>query len=208
MGQKINPYGYRLGAFYPWKSRWFINDKDYQIRLLEDIEIRKFLLEYLKGAGIADVEIERTIERVSVRVSVGRPGVVIGRGGTNLERLQKMLMKKLKMADPGKLKIEIVEVEKPNLSARIVAVSITEQLVKRMPHRRVISRTLDRVMESGAKGIKVMLSGRIGGAEIGRSEKYSRGTVPLQTMRSQVDYAQIPALTKFGYIGVKVWIHK
>lgn len=208
MGQKTHPYGYRVGYFYPWKSRWYAEGGTYSDYLIEDVKTRKFLLNHLKAAGITQVEIERTIDQVNIKIHVSRPGVVIGRGGASLELLQKLLMKRLKINDPGKLKLEIFEVEKPHLFARIVAESISDQLLKRLPHRRVVSRMIDRVMESGAKGVKIQLSGRIAGAEISRTEKYGRGTVPSQTLRSEIDYAVAPALTKSGYVGVKVWIHK
>jgi small subunit ribosomal protein S3 len=208
MGQKTHPYSFRLGSYYTWKSRWFASGKEYRQYLLEDIKIRRLLTRQLKGAGLTKVEIERTIDHVNIQIHVARPGVVIGRGGSNLEALQKSLMGLLDISEPEKLKLEVFEVEKPTLSARVMAESISDQLVKRLRHRRVVAKAMDRAMEGGAKGVKVQLSGRIAGAEIGRTEKYSRGTVPLQTLRSRIDYAQTPALTKSGYIGVKVWIHK
>jgi small subunit ribosomal protein S3 len=207
MGQKVHPYAHRLGHFYPWKSRWFSKGPLYRQYLIDDLNVREFLMRNLKVAGVTQVEIERTIDHIAIKIHVCRPGVVIGRGGVNLEMVQKKLMKLMGVSDPGKLKLDILEVERPYLSARVVAVSIADQLIKRMPHRRVVSRAIDRVMESGAKGVKIELSGRIAGAEISRTEKYGRGTVPLQTLRSRIDYAQIPALTKSGYVGVKVWIH-
>lgn len=208
MGQKTHPYLFRLGSYYTWKSRWFASGKDYRQYLLEDIKIRRLLTRQLKGAGLTKVEIERTIDQVNVQIHVARPGVVIGRGGSNLEALQKGLMGLLDISKREKLKLEVFEVEKPALSARVIAESISDQLVKRLRHRRVVAKAMDRAMEGGAKGVKVQLSGRIAGAEIGRTEKYSRGTIPLQTLRSRIDYAQFPALTKSGYVGVKVWIHR
>ncbi len=208
MGQKVHPYGFRLGSHYPWKSRWFSdNDRQYQDQLIEDVKIRRLLKDNLGGAGLTKVDIERTIDQINIKVHVSRPGVVIGRGGSNLEMLQKTLMEKFDISDPGKIKLEIFEVEKPSTAARIVAESISDQLVRRFPHRRVVSRALERVMDGGAKGVRIQLAGRIGGTEISRTEKYSRGTVPLQTLRAEVDYADVPALTKSGYVGVKVWIH-
>ncbi|MFC1727532.1 30S ribosomal protein S3 [Patescibacteria group bacterium] len=210
MGRKVNPIGFRLGYWQTWKSRWFARKPaQYRENLLEDLKIRKFLMNRLKLAGIVEVRIERFINKMTVTLFVSRPGVVIGRGGTNLELLKKDLFGLVSLSEPEKnLKIDVVEVKNPELSAQLVAVRIAEQLERRFPHRRVISKTLERVMMSGAIGVKIFLSGRIAGAEISRTEKYSQGKVPLQTLRAKIDYAQIPALTKFGYIGVKVWIYK
>ena len=208
MGQKTHPYSFRLGSYYPWQSRWFAGGEDYRRYLFEDFKIRRLLNKELKRAGLTKVEIERTIDQVSIQIHVARPGVVIGRGGSNLEALQKNLMELLGINEPEKLKLEVFEVEKPAISARVIAESVSDQLVRRLRHRQVVGKAIDRAMEAGARGVKIQLSGRIAGAEIGRTEKYSRGTVPLQTLRSRIDYAQVPALTKFGYVGIKVWIHR
>ncbi len=206
MGQKINPYGLRLGKFYTWKSRWFVDDGSYQKLFLEDVKLRRFLMEKLRSAGIFKVDIERFSKTIKIILYVSRPGVVIGRGGANLEELKKIITQKL---DP-KLKIElkIEEVKDPDINAQLVLENIINQLQRRMPHRRVVNQTIERVMNSGAKGIKVVLAGRIAGAEISRTEKYNQGRVPLSTLRADIDYAERPALTKSGYIGVKVWIYK
>ena len=167
----------------------------------------------LKIAGIVQVQIDRAINKMKIILSVSRPGVVIGRGGTGLEALKKELAKMVSITSPEKnLEIEAVEVKNPDLSAQLVAVRIGEQLEKRMPYRRVMVKTVEKVMSSGAKGIKIVLSGRIAGAEIGRTEKFGdrgkAGTVPSQTLRADIDYAQVPSLTRSGYIGVKVWIYR
>ncbi len=222
MGQKIHPKGFRIGTTFTWSSRWFASDKEYKHMLLSDITLRKALYEKLKHAGLAQVDLERSINKTKVTLHVSRPGVVIGRGGSGLEELKKYIesffakeasKKKRASGTPGesnKMKIELsVEpIKEPNLNAYLVAVNIADQLAKRMPHKRVCLSALDRIMGSGAKGAKILLAGRIAGAEIARREKYQQGSVPLSTIREEVDYASIPSLTKSGYIGVKVWICK
>lgn len=212
MGQKINPIGFRIGFFLPWKSRWFADNAKYKDYLLEDIRIREALMEKLKLAGITSVEIERLPKNLVITMTVSRPGVVIGRGGTGLEDLKKYILKIIKNVRGGDIKdlkidLQVNDLKNPELSAQLVAVRIVSDLERRMPHRRVITRTIDRVMQSGAKGIKIVLSGRIGGADISRVEKYQMGSVPTQTLREEIDYAQMPALLKKGYVGVKVFIH-
>lgn len=210
MGQKVNPFGFRLSQIKNWQSRWFASEpKKYRQNLLEDIKIRKFLMKKLKLAGIVSVQIERSINKMKVILYVSRPGVVIGRGGATLEQLKKELCQMVSILQPEKnLEIEPVEVKNPELSAQLVATRIAEQLERRFPHRRVMAKTIERVMGAGAKGIKITLSGRIAGAEIARTEKFAEGKVPLQTLRAKIDYAQVPALTKSGYIGIKVWIYR
>lgn len=214
MGQKINPYGFRLGPLYTWKSRWFAEKKQYRKFLLEDAKIRRALMEKLKPAGIAKVEIARSINKIDVTLYVARPGVAIGRGGTGMDDIKKFLLKLLKI-DSRSLKkgavnmeIRIEPVKEPQLNAYLVAFTVVDQLIKRIPHRRVVNQTLEKVMAAGAKGVKIVLAGRIAGAEISRKERYFRGTIPLSTIKEDIDYAEIPALTKSGYIGVKVWICK
>lgn len=212
MGQKVNPIGFRLGNLYTWSSRWFAEDKKYQNLLLEDIKIRKNLMEKLKIAGIAKVQIERSINKIDITVHVARPGVVIGRGGTGIEQLKKLVedllgIKKDDKNNP-KLDIKVEPVKEPNLNAYLVATNIADQLAKRMQHRRLINQTIEKVMAAGAKGIRVKLSGRIGGAEISRREKFQSGKLPLNTIRANIDFTAVPSLTKSGYIGVKVWICK
>lgn len=211
MGQKVNPKLLRLGPVYNWSSRWF-DDKRYKEVLLEDFKLRKALNERLKNAGVSDIEIERSINSLKLTVYVSRPGMVIGRGGSGLEELKQFLYKVLNInknaKSAPKLDLRIEPVKEPNLDAFLVAKNIVDQLARRMPHRRIMVQTVERVMEAGAKGVRIVLAGRIGGAEIGRTEKMQRGTVPLSTIREHIVFSSIPALTKKGYIGVKVWINK
>ncbi|MBI3397461.1 30S ribosomal protein S3 [Candidatus Woesebacteria bacterium] len=213
MGQKINPIGARVGTFLPWKSRWFASDESLKSNLIEDIKIRRALIERLKLAGINDVEIERLPKSLVITLTVARPGVVIGRGGTGIEELKKFILKLLgelrkKSIKDFKIDLRVNEVKNPDLSAYLVAIRIASEMERRIPHRRVVTKTIERVMASGALGVKVVLAGRIEGAEISRVEKYREGAVPTQTLRETIDYAQVPALLKRGYVGVKVWIHK
>lgn len=213
MGQKVNPIGFRTGVFLPWKSRWFAETGKYKDYLIEDIKIRRVLMEKLKLAGIISVEIERLPKSLVIIMTVSRPGVVIGRGGTGLEDVKKQILEIIQKIRGEKVKdlkidLQVNDIKNPEISAHLVAIRIVGELERRMPHRRVITRTMDRVMQSGADGVKIILSGRIGGAEISRVEKYHLGSVPTQTLRANIDYAQIPALLKKGYVGVKVYIHK
>ncbi len=210
MGQKVNPVGFRLPLSLDWQSRWFSDNKRrYRQNLLEDVKIREFLLEKLKLAGIVRAQIDRLANKMRITVFVSRPGAVIGRGGSGLELLKKELIKRVSLLSPEKnLDLDVVEIKNPELSAHLVSLRVAEQLEKRMPYRRVIGKTIERIMGSGAQGVKIVLSGRIGGSEIGRREKFHQGKVPLQTLRADIDYSQYPAFTKSGYIGVKVWIYK
>ena len=191
MGQKINPTGFRIGTFMPWKSRWFVDDTRYKDYLLEDITIRKALMGKLKLAGITRVEIERLPKSMVIVLIVSRPGVVIGRGGSGLEDVKKFILNTLqavrgKKITDIKIDLQVNEVKNPELSAYLVASRIVSELERRIPHRRVVAKTIERVMQSGALGVKIILSGRIGGAEIGRTEKYHQGSVPSQTMRENI----------------------
>jgi len=212
MGQKVNPHLIRLKTVHDWSSRWF-SEKNYKETVLEDYALRKLLMERLKQAGISEVEIERSINNVRIIVYVARPGIVIGRGGSGIEDLKKSLQRFfIKQGKTGKLMprfdLRVEQVKDPNLNAFLVAKSISEGLVRRLSFKRVLVQTADKVMNSGALGVRVVLSGRIGGSEIGRREKIQAGTVPLSTIRANIDYADYPALTKKGYIGVKVWINR
>lgn len=208
MGQKINPVGFRLGSSATWDSRWFAPIDKYKQFLLEDIKLRELLMKKLRPAGISKIEIERAAGKVKVIIYVSRPGILIGRGGTGLTDLKKFLQKELRIKDANGLEIVPMDIKMPDLSAYLVAQSIAEQLIRRMPAARVMNQALDRVMRAGAKGVKVVLSGRIGGAEIARRESKFAGSIPLHTLRTDVDFASYPALTKSGYVGVKVWINK
>jgi len=210
MGQKVNPFGFRLKVSKQWKSRWFARKPEqYRKNILEDHKIRRYLMDKLALAGIVEVRIARFINKMKITLAVSRPGVVIGRGGSGLELLKQELIKMVSLPEPEKnLEIDVEEVKEPELSARLVAVRVVQQLEKRMPYRRVANKAVERVMSAGAKGVKIALAGRVGGTEIGRTETFKKGAVPLQTLRADIDYAQVPALTRFGYVGVKVWIHK
>ncbi|OGG15066.1 30S ribosomal protein S3 [Candidatus Gottesmanbacteria bacterium RIFCSPHIGHO2_01_FULL_39_10] len=214
MGQKINPKNFRIGPLYTWDSRWFADEKNYRKFLLEDVKIRLALLEKLKPAGITLVEIERSINKMDITLHVARPGVVIGRGGQGMDEIKKFIQaiiakyRKIGTKSILKLDIKVKPVKEPNLNAYFMASQIADQLAKRMSHKRVIKQSLERVMTAGARGVKILLAGRIGGAEISRREKYTVGTIPLSTIRENIEYAEIPSLTKSGYIGVKVWICK
>lgn len=213
MSQKVNPTGIRIGSFLPWKSRWFADEGNFKDFLVEDIKIRKKLFEKLKLAGVTTVEIERLPKIMVVTITVSRPGVVIGRGGTGIEDVKKYIMGivsevRHKKVTDLKIDIRINEVKNPELSAYLVAGRIASELERRIPHRRAVQKAMERVMASGALGVKVVLGGRINGAEISRVEKFHQGSVPAQTLREIIDYAQVPALLQRGYVGVKVWIHK
>ena len=199
MSQKVNPIGFRIGTFKNWKSRWFVDDSSYKELLVEDIKIRKELMDSLRIAGITDVEIERLPKSMVITLSVSRPGVVIGRGGSGIEDLKKKILKII--ADTRGQKIKDLKID-----LQIQEVKSPDELERRMPHRRSVTRAMERVMQAGAHGVKIVLGGRIGGAEISRVEKYHMGSVPTQSLRENIDYSQVPALLKRGYVGVKVWI--
>lgn len=218
MGQKINPKGFRLGPLYTWESRWFASGKVYKEFVLEDDKIRNTLLKKLYRAGVDKIEIERSINKINVIIHVVRPGMVIGRGGQGLEELKGYIVDiilnhrrklgKFEKKSSFKLDLKVEPVKEPSLSAFFMATQIAEQLAKRMNHKKSVSITMEKVMNAGAKGVKIILSGRINGAEISRRETYKKGSIPLSTIREDIDFAKIPSLTKSGYIGVKLWICK
>lgn len=213
MGQKVNPIAYRTGKIYPTKSIWYSDDKSYSKFVQEDNKIRRFLEKRLNLAGLTKVDIKRSINTVDIHVHVSRPGVVIGRGGTGLEVLKKELNKLILGTPtpaknyPIKINLHPEEVSNPDISATLILDRLTGQLERRYPHRRAINQAIEKAMSAGAKGIKVIISGRIGGADIGRTETYKKGRVPTQTIRANIDYAEKPALTRSGYVGVKVWVY-
>lgn len=214
MGHKVNPIGFRipLNPTQAWTSRWFASKPAKYAKLLaEDIKLRSALMKRLAPAGVVRVDIERSIKSMRVIPHVTRPGVVIGRGGSGLDELKKFIYDTLGYSvndkTAPKIDMPVEEVKNPDLSAYLVATRIAEQLEKRLPSRRVAVKTMERVMQSGAKGVKIVMAGRINGAEIARREAYGQGSVPLQTLRANIDYAQVPALTRSGYVGIKVWIH-
>lgn len=208
MGQKIHPIGFRMGIGAAWQSRWFATGGKYKVFIMQDLKIRNLLFKKLRPAGISSVEVERNINKLKVIIYVSRPGVLIGRGGSGLTELKKYLMAELGIKDENALEIVPRELKSADLSAYLVAQSVADQLIKRMPAQRVMNQTIDRVMRAGAKGVKIMLSGRIGGAEIARREWKASGTLPLHTLRADIDFTVYPALTKSGYVGVKVWINR
>jgi len=210
MGQKVNPFGFRLKNSKQWKSRWFARDsKQYRKNILEDHKIRRYLMNKLALAGIVEARIARSINKIKITLVVSRHGVVIGRGGSGLELLKQELVRMVDLPEPEKnLEIDVEEVKEPELSAHLAAIRIAQQLEKRMPYRRVANKTVERIMSAGAKGVKIALAGRVGGTEVGRTETFKKGTIPLQTLRADIDYSQTPALTRFGYVGVKVWIYR
>ncbi len=212
MGQKVNPTNFRIGPTFTWKSKWFADKDAYSDQVVEDFKLRQYLNGKLSNAGLVQVNIERSLTTIKIIIHVSRPGVVIGRGGANLESVKKEIERILNVSklkkDKVKVDLKVEEVKTPDLSARLVAERIAEQLIKRFPHRRATSQALEKVMGAGAKGVKIALAGRIGGAEIARTEKYYRGSVPTQTLRADIDYHQAPALTRSGYVGIKVWINR
>ncbi len=208
MGQKIHPIGLRMGQLYTWSSRWMAKKGHYKELLLEDIKLRKILMTKLKIASVAKVEIERSINKIRLIIHVARPGIVIGRGGSGLTELKQFIMKELKLTEEGRLDLQVEEIKKPELNAYLVATNAADQLAKRMPSRRIMNQTLDRVTKAGAKGVRIVLAGRINGAEIARREQQKSGSIPLHTLRANIDFAAVPAFTRSGYIGVKVWINK
>lgn len=211
MGQKVDPKGLRVGISQTWTSRWFFsNKKTFKDSLISDIRIREKLMQKFKFASVTQIDIERAIKKVSAIIYAVKPGMIIGRGGKGLEEVKKYIVADLDKKPNKELKVEIkIEpVKKPYLSAYYVAQMIAEKIIKGFPHRAVIHHTMDRVMEAGAKGVKIQLGGRINGAEISRREKYFLGSIPTSTIREDVEFVRYPALTKSGYIGVKVWVCK
>ena len=206
MGQKINPTGLRIGVIKDWESRWFAKKGEFGDILVEDNKIREFLLELLAPAGVPKVEIERDPKRIRINIFCAKPGIVIGRGGAEIEKLKETVKKML--GGDKDVFINITEIKQPDLSAQLVAESIAAQLEKRVSFRRALKQAIGRTMKAGAKGIKAQVSGRLGGAEIARSEQYHEGTIPLQTIRADIDYGFAEAKTTYGRIGVKIWIYK
>ena len=204
MGQKINPIGLRLGVNRTWESRWYAGAGEYAKLLHEDIKIRKMLKERLKNASVSKIIIERPHKKCRVTIHTARPGVVIGKKGSDIEVLRRELSK---MVD-GEVFLNLVEVRKPEVDANLVAESIAQQLERRVAFRRAMKRSMQSAMRMGAKGCKIICGGRLGGAEIARSEQYQEGSVPLHTLRADIDYGTAEAKTAMGIIGIKVWIYK
>jgi len=204
MGQKVNPIGFRTGIMLGWKSRWYASKKEFADLLIEDQKIRKYANKKYKFAGISKVEIERTRDEVKVILFAARPGVIIGRKGQEVEQLQD----ELQALVGRRINIKIEEITDPNIQAQLVAQDIAEQLAKRGSFRRTMKRAMEQTMEAGAKGIKIQLAGRLGGAEMARREKQISGSIPLSTLRANIDYGFVEAKTAQGHIGVQVWINQ
>ena len=204
MGQKINPTGLRIGVIKNWESRWYAGKSTFGDTLVEDYNLREYLLDTLAPAGVPKVEIERDAKRVYINIHCAKPGMVIGKGGSEIEKLRLQCEKML-----GKpVAINIVEIKQPDLNAQLVAENIAQQLEKRISFRRAMKQCIGRSMKLGAKGIKTQVAGRLGGAEIARTEQYHDGTIPLQTLRADIDYGFAEAATTYGRIGVKVWLYR
>ncbi len=204
MGQKVNPHGLRVGVIKDWDSRWYASDEKVGDLIVEDQKIRKYLKKTLYGAGVPKIEIERNSDTVTIYLHCARPGVVIGKGGEQIEQYRLAVEKLI----GKKVKLNIVEVRNPDMNAQLVAENIAQQLEKRISHRRAMKNAMARAMRAGAKGVKVCCSGRLGGREIAGVEHYHEGTIPLQTIRADIEYGFAEAATTFGRIGVKVWIYK
>ena len=204
MGQKVNPHGLRVGVIKDWDSRWYARDDKVGDLIVEDYNIRKYLKKTLYSAGVPKIEIERDSAKVKIYIHCSRPGVVIGKGGAEIEKLRADMEKRL-----GKpVALSIIEVKTPDTNAQLVAENIAAQLEKRISFRRAMKNAMSRAMRMGVRGIKIMVSGRLNGAEIARSEQYHDGTIPLQTIRADIDYGFAEAATTYGRIGVKVWLYK
>lgn len=212
MGQKVHPIGFRLGIHHEFKSIGYYPKKQFAAILLQDLKLREALYKKLRPAGVGNIIIERSPSHIKITLYVVRPGIVIGRGGTGLEELKKyivfLLGAKPKDKNQSKIDLKVEPIKEPNLNAYLVASNISEQLIKRMPYKRVMKQVVDRVMNARAKGIRIVLAGRIGGSEIGRRERVQSGKVTLSSIRENIDFASVPSLTKSGYIGVKVWINR
>ena len=207
MGQKVNPHGLRVGVIKDWDSRWFANDSVFGDTLVEDHKLRTALKKQLAAAGVPKIEIERTGEKIRIHIHCAKPGMVIGKGGAEIEKLRLQCAEMLGKT-PAQVAINIVEVKQPDLNAQLVAENIAQQLEKRVSFRRAMKQCLGRSMKLGAKGIKTQVSGRLGGAEIARTEQYHDGTIPLQKLRADIDYGFAEAATTYGRLGVKVWLYR
>ena len=203
MGQKVNPHGLRVGVIKDWDSKWYA-EADFADCLVEDYQIRKFLKKKLYSAGVSKIEIERTSDRVKIIISTAKPGMIIGKGGAEIEKVRAELQK----MTTKKVVVDIKEVKRPDREAQLVAENIAQQIEKRISFRRAMKSCMGRAMKSGAKGIKVTCSGRLGGADMARTETYSDGTIPLHTLRADIDYGFAEADTTYGKTGVKVWIYR
>ncbi len=208
MGQKVNPHGLRVGVIKNWDSRWYVKEADFGDTLVSDYNLRKFLKERLYQAGVPRIEIERDTNRIKVIIHCAKPGIVIGRQGSEIDKLKGVISDFLKVPENVNVDVKVVEIKAPDTNAQLVAENIAQQLEKRISFRRAMKQAIGRAMKLGAKGIKVSCGGRLGGAEIARTEHYHEGTIPLQTLRADIDYGFAEANTTYGKVGIKVWIYK
>lgn len=204
MGQKVHPYGFRVGYIYDWKSRWFSKKQEFAKQLIEDIRMRRYIKKALASAAVSKIEVERSSEKVRIQIFSARPGIIIGRRGSEIEKLKE----ELRSIVGKEVMIDIKEIKNANVDAQLVAENIAFQQEKRMPHKRAMKKAVQNALDNGAKGVKIICSGRLGGAEIARDESYRIGSIPAQTLRADIDYGFAEALTTYGLIGVKVWIYK
>ncbi|MCI5771954.1 MAG: 30S ribosomal protein S3 [Clostridiales bacterium] len=204
MGQKVNPRGARVGVIFDWSTRWYSNKKEFASQLKEDFELRKMLKEKFYATGISRIDIERSASRMNVNIFTGKPGMIIGRGGKGIEDLKAEVEKFVGHA----VNINVLDVKSPDMDAQLVAENIAQQLEKRIAFRRAMKSSIQRATKAGAKGVKVSISGRLGGADIARTEHYHEGSIPLQTLRANIDYGFAEAKTTYGRLGVKVWVYK
>ncbi|MDO8686181.1 MAG: 30S ribosomal protein S3 [Clostridiales bacterium] len=204
MGQKVNPHGLRIGIIKDWDTKWYATKKNFSDYLIEDVKIRKFIKKKLFVSGISRIEIERAASRIRINVHTAKPGIVIGKGGTGIEELRKEIEALTKKS----VLVNITEIKSPDLDAQLVSENVASQLEKRISFRRALKQAMSRSMKQGAKGIKTAVAGRLGGNEIARTEHYHEGTIPLQTLRADIDYGFAEADTTYGKIGVKIWIYK
>ncbi len=212
MGKKINPKIFRMGVIRTWPSKWYTSGKDYARNVQQDVNIRRFLLKKLQEAGVDRVEIERNVNKINIGVYTAKPGLIIGRGGSGVDDLRKQIHKQFLSRPAGikpeDVKLNIFEFDRPNLSSQIIVQSMIVDMEKRMPFRRVMKQAMNRVERAGALGVKIIVSGRLNGAEIARSEMLTSGKIPLHTLRADIDYGRGVASTTYGAIGIKVWIYK
>jgi len=204
MGQKVNPHGARVGVIFNWSTRWYADKKDFANNLVEDYKLRKMLKEKYYSTGISNIDIERSANRITVNIFTAKPGMIIGRGGAGIESLKKDV--EAFLGKPANL--NIMEIKTPDTNAQLVAENIAQQLEKRISFRRAMKQSMQRSMKAGAKGMKCAVGGRLGGADIARTEHYHEGSIPLQTLRADIDYGFAEAKTTYGRLGVKVWIYK
>ena len=204
MGHKVHPYGFRVGYIYTWKSRWFAKKGDFPKFLLEDAKIRRYVKKALSSAAVSKIEIERTSDKMRVYIYSARPGIIIGRRGSEIEKLKE----ELHNITGREVIVDIKEIKNPNVEAQLISENIAFQLEKRIPHRRAMKKAVQNALDSGAQGIKIIASGRLAGAEIARTESYRVGKVPAQTLRADIDYGFAEALTTYGLIGVKTWVYR